>query len=152
MADRWATRARAPRRHGVAAEIAAARAQDPAALQRLQQLRDEFEAGVQAALPNTVINGGKAARVPNTSNLHLPGGDASLLLALLADAGIQASAGSACNAGSRAPSPVLLAMGLTPEQALGSLRFSLSHETTQDDIQLALSALVEAAQTLAGLL
>lgn len=137
---------------GVAAEIAAARANDPSVLQRLEQLRDEFESGVLAALPKAVINGGQAARVPNTSNLHLPESDASLLLALLADAGIQASAGSACNANSRAPSPVLLAMGLGPELASNSLRFSLSHETTRAEVQLAISALVESAQTLAGLL
>ncbi|MFT7677333.1 MAG: cysteine desulfurase [Planctomycetota bacterium] len=136
---------------GVAAEIATGRAKDPAALLRLRQLRDDFESELLAALPDTMINGGEAARVPNTSNLHFPGSDASLLLALLADAGIQASAGSACNADSRAPSPVLLAMGLNPEQALASLRFSLSHETTRDEIQLALTSLVEASRTLAGL-
>lgn len=137
---------------GVASDIAASRASDPSALLRLQQLRDEFETGVLAALPGVAFNGSQTARVPNTSNLHLPGSDASLLLALLADAGIQASSGSACNASSRAPSPVLLAMGLAPEQASNSLRFSISHETTQDEVHRAISALVKAANTLAGLL
>lgn len=136
---------------GVAADIAAARAADPSALARLADLRDRLETGILQAVAGAEVHGHRAPRLPNTSSIYLPGGEASLLLALLADAGVFASAGSACNAGSRAPSPVLLAMGLDSQAAGSSLRFSLSHETSAVDIQRAVAAVAEACRLLLSL-
>lgn len=136
---------------GVAAEIAAERAADGEALGRLQALRDRFETAVLEAVPGARVHGAGSPRLPNTCNLALPAGEASLTLALLADSGVLASAGSACNAGSRAPSPVLLAMGTDPDEASRSLRFSLSHETTQDEIEHAVRAVAQTCATVKAL-
>jgi cysteine desulfurase len=70
------------------------------------------------------------------------------MLMLLSERGIDASAGAACSSGSLDPSPVLLAMGIPPEIAHGSIRFSLSRETTLDEIEEAISRVITAVERL----
>jgi cysteine desulfurase len=101
---------------------------------RVRALRDRFESELCDAIPDVFINGRDAERLPNTSNIGFSGLDAHALLVNLDEAGICASAGSACHSGAAAPSHVLAAMGLSPEQAGSCIRFSLSTMTTEDEI------------------
>lgn len=123
---------------GVAAELAKAFVGQAKAILAVQALRDKLEQGICQALPNTVINSGGAERLWNTTNLGFPGIEAEAVLLGLSEQGICASAGAACSSGSLDPSPVLLAMGIPEPVAHGSVRFSLSRETTEADIDRAL--------------
>ena len=96
----------------------------------LGAVRDAFERRMTELL-GAVVNGGGAARAPNTSNLWMPGREAEELLMALDLAGFSVSAGSACHAGAVEPSPVLQAMGLSEERVAGSLRFSFGPEHAQ---------------------
>ncbi|MDI1289466.1 MAG: aminotransferase class V-fold PLP-dependent enzyme, partial [bacterium] len=113
-------------------------------------LRDRFEQLVRAGVPDVVVNGAGAARLWNTSNLGFPRLEAEALLMLLSERGVFASAGAACSSGSLEPSPVLLAMGVPPEVAHGSLRFSLGRSTTAQEVEAAASGVVEAVKRLGG--
>ncbi len=115
-----------------------------AEMPRLAALRDRFERAVCARVDGVVVNGGTAPRLPNTSNLRFTGADGEALLIALDLAGICVSAGAACASGSLTPSHVLSAMGLTPKQAHESLRFSFGRDSTESDVDAAISALVEA--------
>jgi cysteine desulfurase len=106
--------------------------------QTLAALRDRLESGILAAVPDTRINGGRAHRTPNTTNLRFTGIDAEALLIALDVQGVAASFGAACQSGATEPSHVLLAMGLTPAEARSSLRLSLSRLTTEAEIDEAL--------------
>lgn len=112
-----------------------------AAAARVAALRDRCEAGLRAALPEVVVHGDPAARLPNTLSFRVPGLQGDLLLAALDLAGFCLSSGSACSAGALEPSPVLTALGLPPESARGALRVSLGPETTAGDIESFLAAL-----------
>ena len=100
--------------------------------------RDHFERRLLALIPSAVINSADAPRVSNTINLRIDGVDAEALLIALDLQGVSTSFGAACMSGATEPSHVLLAMGLTPEQARSSLRLSLSRLTTDDEIAQAL--------------
>jgi cysteine desulfurase len=118
-------------------------------------LRDRLEAGVLARLAGARINGGAAARIPNTSNIAFidRGGfpmEGEALLMKLDQAGIQVSMGAACAAGGMDPSHVLLALGLSEAQAAASLRFSLSRYSDARDIDAVLDALPGIAARLAA--
>lgn len=121
---------------GVAAEEALAFLADPAGRERVGRLRDRFEAGILAAVGDAVVNGHGSVeeRLYNTSNIGFPRLEAEALLLLLSERGVACSAGAACSSGSLEPSPVLRAMGVAPEVAHGSLRFSLSRETTEAEV------------------
>jgi cysteine desulfurase len=121
---------------GVAARIALA---DRHA-QHIARLRDRLESGVVAALPGTRVLGDPEARLANTACLAFPGVDAEMMLHRLDRAGIAASSGSACAAGSLAPSHVLTAMGLH-HLAGSTIRFSLSRFNTDADIDRLLASL-----------
>jgi cysteine desulfurase len=110
---------------------------------RQAALRDRLWDGIRAAFPAAVLNGDPSARLANTLNVSFPGLDGESLLMNLDLAGICASSGSACMVGSIQASHVLLAMGVAPELAQGTVRFSLGKETTADEIDLALSRLPE---------
>jgi cysteine desulfurase len=97
------------------------------------ELRDRFEAALRAALAVT-INGEAAERLPNTSNVTFAGGDAEGIVIALDLEGIAASTGSACSSGRIEPSPVLLAMGLTPAEARATVRFSFSRFNTEAEV------------------
>jgi cysteine desulfurase len=116
--------------------------EEPARARRVAALRDAFEREVQARIPEVTVNGAGAPRVCNTSNLHFHGADGEALLIALDLEGICVSSGAACASGTLAPSHVLLAMGLTPAQAHGSLRFSLGPEATQAEVERVVEALV----------
>lgn len=119
---------------GVAAEIAARWLEDPSPRAALAQLRDRFESEVLGHVPDAVVNGAGAERLWNTTNIGFPRLEAEAILLLLSERGVCASAGAACSSGSLDPSPVLLAMGVPPAIAHGSVRFSLSKETTEAEI------------------
>lgn len=104
-------------------------------------LRDRFEAQVLDAIEDVEINGGPGARLPNTSNLLFRGVSGEALLIALDLAGMAVSTGSACSSGSIEPSPVLLAMGRTKEEANSSVRFSFGRYNTCEEID----ALADAA-------
>jgi len=89
------------------------------------------------------MNGDPRERLANTLNVSFPGLDGESLLINLDLAGICASSGSACMVGSIQPSHVLLAMGVPVELAQATVRFSLGHETTAEEIELAISKLPE---------
>ena len=118
----------------------------------LAALRDRLEQGLLAAIPDIRINAANAPRTPNTTNLQIDGIDAEALLIALDLQGISASFGAACQSGATEPSHVLLAMGLTPTEARGSLRLSLSRLTTEAEIDRALTIIPAAVGRLRSLL
>ncbi|GHG72199.1 cysteine desulfurase family protein [Comamonas sp. JC664] len=135
----------------LALELAAAELPETSA--RVGALRDAFEREVLSALPGVHVNGGGAARVPNTSNLRFDAVEGEALLIALDLDGICVSSGAACASGTLTPSHVLRAMGLSPAEARGSLRFSLGPTTTEADVRRVVSALrqhVPAVRALAG--
>ena len=105
---------------------------------RLAALRDRFERAVLDACPGAVVNGAHAPRLWNTTSIAFPRLEAEALLIAMSERGLAASAGAACSSGSLDPSPVLLAMGIAPELAHGSVRFSLSRFTTDAEIDEAI--------------
>jgi cysteine desulfurase len=133
---------------GVAAREAVAWLADPAARARLAALRDRFEQSILRRVPGAAVNGHDCPRLWNTSNIAFPALEAEALLMLLSERGLAASAGAACSSGSLDPSPVLLAMGIPEKLAHGSLRFSLSRETTPQEIDEAIEIVVGAATQL----
>ncbi|GAA4887788.1 cysteine desulfurase family protein [Saccharopolyspora cebuensis] len=115
--------------------------------ERITALRDELHERLVAALPGRVrLNGPVAERLPNTLNVSIDGVAGHALLAAVP--GVAASTGSACHSGLRTPSPVLTAMGLSRERALGALRLSLGRWSTPQDVRAAADLLVEAVTTL----
>lgn len=111
-------------------------------------IRDAFENELLATLPGTTRNGDPARRLPNTSHLSLDDCDAAGMLILLDEAGIACSAGSACMTGKSQPSHVQIAMGIPPEQAKTSLRFSFSRLNTAEDARHAAAVIRRAAAKL----
>ncbi|MFB7717457.1 MULTISPECIES: cysteine desulfurase family protein [unclassified Nocardia] len=108
----------------------------------LTRLRDRLIHGVLAQVPEAILNGpGGDRRLPGNAHFTFPGCEGDSLLMLLDAAGIECSTGSACNAGVAGPSHVLLAMGVEPRLARGSLRFTLGHNSTDADIDALLAAL-----------
>jgi cysteine desulfurase len=129
-----------PYAEALALALELAHEEQPAHAARVQALRDTFEHEMRARIPDVTVNG-EGARVPNTSNLCFHGADGEALLIALDLEGICVSSGAACASGTLTPSHVLLAMGLTPAQAHGSLRFSLGPETTEADVARVVEAL-----------
>jgi cysteine desulfurase len=108
---------------------------------RVRALRDRLETEILSRIPGTNINGAKEPRLPNTTNLAFDQVEAEGVLMLLDQAGVCASSGSACHAGSVDPSPVLLAMGCSPDRARGSVRFSLGIYNTAAEVDYLLGRL-----------
>jgi cysteine desulfurase len=98
-------------------------------------LRDELIASVRRVVPDAIVNGDPDHRLPGNAHLTFPGCEGDSLLMLLDAKGIECSTGSACTAGVAQPSHVLLAMGVEPALARGSLRFSLGHTSTAQDVR-----------------
>lgn len=117
------------------------------AVARMGELRDRFEAAVLAKLDDVVVNG-RAARVPNTSNLRFLGVDGQALVAQLDGKGIACSQASACSSHRPEPSVVLRAMGLSEEEAFRSVRFSFSILNTDDEIDRAVEVVESVVQHL----
>ena len=108
---------------------------------RVAALRDRFESGVRAAVPDAYINGVDAPRLPGITNVTFPGTQSDSLLLLMDSEKVSCSTGAACSAGVHRPSHVLLAMGHTEITAQSSLRFSCGATSTEADIDFALSVL-----------
>jgi cysteine desulfurase len=108
---------------------------------RLGALRDHLEAAILERIPNVLFNGDRAHRVPNTSNLSFPGAGGEALLIALDLQGIECSTGAACSSGSTEPSHVLLAAGLSHDDARSSLRFSLGRPSTVADVSYAIQVI-----------
>ena len=127
----------------VAAEVAVK--EQPARADRLRALRDDLVARMQVEVPDALLNGvsvdDATGRLPGNAHFSFPGCEGDALLMLLDARGIECSTGSACSAGVARPSHVLLAMGHDEERARGSLRFSLGHTSTADDVDALLSAI-----------
>jgi len=127
---------------GVAAALAAAFVVDADRVAQVTALRDRLEQRVRAARPGVVVNGAGVPRLGNTSNLGFRGLQAEAILLGLSERGVCASAGAACSSGSLEPSPVLRAMGVEEAVAHGSVRLSLSRETTEAEVDAAAEALI----------
>jgi cysteine desulfurase len=136
---------------GVAAQLAHAHSLNTTSRANMERLRDTLEQRLLASLPGSRANGAGSPRVPSTSNIYLGGLEAAYVLAVIGQEGVDASAGSACNATSTAPSPVLMAMGRDEAQASGSLRFSLSAHTTAEEIDRTGDVVIAAVQALRSL-
>jgi len=124
---------------GKACELAALRMEEKR--MRVMPLRDKLEKEIVEKVPHTRVNGGAVPRLPNTSNISFEFVEGESILLSLDAEGICASTGSACSSGSLEPSHVLLAMGLTPTTAQGSIRFSLSAYNTEEEIDFVLQKL-----------
>jgi cysteine desulfurase len=145
---------------GLGEAAALARTELPARGARLAALRDRFEAGIANRAGRAGLSGmaGSAAihcaaapRLPNTSNFALPGIDAQTLLIRLDLAGYAVSTGSACASGTVEPSRTLLALGLSPAEALSSLRVSFGMGNTEEEVDGFLAALAAESAALAAL-
>lgn len=109
--------------------------------ERVTALRERLITGVLATVPDAHVTGHRTERLPNSASFCFDGLAADALLINLDLAGIAASSGSACHAGSVEPSAVLLALGVPRQRALGALRLTLGNETTADDIEQVLRIL-----------
>jgi cysteine desulfurase len=134
---------------GKAAELARKNLQTDCA--RITTLRNRLEDALLEACGEARVNGDRARRVSNTSNIsfHAAGGEA-LVIALDLQ-GIACSTGAACSSGAVGPSHVLLAIGLSPDEARSSLRLSLGRTTTAEEIDLAIAAIPRAVERLRAL-
>jgi cysteine desulfurase len=101
---------------------------------RVRALRDYLEVKILEKIPNTLVNGDRNNRLPNTLNVSFEYVEGESILLLLSDLGICASSGSACTSGSLEPSHVLRAMGVPFTAAHGSIRFSLSIYNTKEEM------------------
>ncbi|TCB95608.1 cysteine desulfurase [Micromonospora zingiberis] len=128
----------------VAVEAAVKGQQEYAA--RVAALRDDLVRRVRQAVPEVVYNGDPDDRLPGNAHFSFPGCEGDALLLLLDAQGIYCSTGSACSAGVAQPSHVLLAMGADDDRARSSLRFSLGHTSTSDDVDAVIAALPGAVE------
>ncbi|MCW6007642.1 cysteine desulfurase [Micromonospora sp. CPCC 205371] len=128
----------------VAVEAAVKSQQEYAA--RVAALRDELVARVREAAPDAIYNGEPDDRLPGNAHFSFPGCEGDALLLLLDAQGIACSTGSACSAGVAQPSHVLLAMGADDDRARSSLRFTLGHTSTADDVAALAAALPGAVE------
>ena len=132
--------------YGKAAEIAAKTMKERTAKEI--ELRDHLIDRVLAEVPYTRLNGHRTNRLPNNANFSFQFVEGESLLILLDNNGICGSSGSACTSGSLDPSHVLLAIGLTHESAHGSLRLTLSAETTMEDIDFVVDCIKQIIERL----
>jgi cysteine desulfurase len=115
---------------------------------RVSQLRDHLEKNLLKLIPDTKANAATAPRLPNTANIIFSGVEGEALLISLDLKGLAISTGAACSSGSVEPSHVLTAIGLSPEDARASLRFSLGRHTTPAEIDFALQVVPAAVSHL----
>jgi cysteine desulfurase len=131
---------------GFAKALELAQAARGSEAERVRRLRDDFEAQIKQLAPQAVINGSPRHRSPHISSIIFPGFDNERVLMELDERGIQCAAGSACSASSEEPSHVLLAMGLSAEEAQSTLRFSLGAGTTKDQLDKTVQSLKQVLQ------
>jgi cysteine desulfurase len=126
---------------GFAEALRLAEEQREAYVEHCRALRDRLIDGLLERIPHTYLNGSRTQRLPNNANILFEFVDGESLLLLLDQQGFCASAGSACAAGSVEPSHVLTALGIEPERALGSVRFTAGRPTTVEDVDHLLDVL-----------
>ena len=124
---------------GKAAELALTHMKEEG--RRIAALRDRLENGLLGRIPHARVNGYRARRTPNTTNLTLPFIEGESMVIALDLKGLACSTGAACSSGSVEPSHVLTAIGLAPEDARATLRLSLGHQTTDEEIDFALDTI-----------
>ena len=110
---------------------------------RLAALRDSLQQGILSQISEAGVNGDGAARTPNTTNIYFDHIDGEPLVIALDLKGLSVSSGAACSSGAIEPSHVLTAMGLRPDRARASVRFSLGKQTTAEDIDFAMTLVPE---------
>ncbi len=115
---------------------------------QVEKLRDKLQAGFLETIPEILVNGGGAPRVPNTLSVSIKYIEGESMLFMLESEGILASSGSACTSTSLRASHVLLAMGLDDATAHGSLRFSLGKNNTEDEINHVIAVMPEIVKRL----
>jgi cysteine desulfurase len=108
-----------------------------------EQLRDRLEQSILRTIPDAHVNAAGSPRIPNTTNIRFDGIDSDALLIALDLRGFAVSSGAACSSGAPEPSHVLLAIGLTREQARSSIRFSLGRGNTIEQVDALVGALAE---------
>jgi len=133
---------------GMVAAWQAVAAQRDESAERVAALRDRLVDELVAAVPGMVETGSRATKIPGNAHCCFDGVESEALVVLLDDAGVCASAGSACASGATEPSHVLAAMGVAPALAAGALRCSLGAATTAADIDLALKVIPDAVAQL----
>jgi cysteine desulfurase len=131
---------------GKAAELARATLSEDAS--HISSLRDELERGLLSRIPQSRANAAAAPRTPNTTNITFPGIEGEALIIALDLKGLACSTGAACSSGAVEPSHVLTAIGLPPEEARASIRFSLGRHSTEADIAFALEVVPAAVAQL----
>ncbi|MES2200437.1 MAG: cysteine desulfurase family protein [Chlamydiota bacterium] len=125
---------------GLAKAVSLLKEKLPLATEKMQTLKDSFEKNLLKALPSIHING-SFPRICNVSNIAFPGVDAETLLIQLDLQGVAASHGSACSSGALEPSRILTRMGLSSSLTKSSLRFTLSRDTSQEEIDQTITLL-----------
>ncbi len=115
---------------------------------RLAALRDRLENALVAQVSSARVNGARAPRTPNTSNITFPFIEGESLVIALDLKGVACSTGAACSSGAIEPSHVLTAIGLPPDEARASLRFSLGHSNTREEIDYAIDVIPAAVERL----
>ncbi len=133
---------------GMAAALAATSATRAADVADVAGRRDRLADGLLAAVGDSAETGPRSTKVAGNCHLRFAGVESEALLVLLDDAGVCASAGSACTSGAIEASHVLLAMGIAPDDALGSVRLSLGPTTTDAEVDRALDAVPDAVARL----
>ena len=126
---------------GLGKAIELANAEMDEEVKRLTSLRDRLINGIMKAVPHARLNGHPTDRLPGNCNISFAFVEGESVLMLLDMNGICASSGSACTSGSLDPSHVLLALGLKHEEAHGSVRLTLGHETTEEDVDYVIEKL-----------
>ncbi|MBQ9276345.1 MAG: aminotransferase class V-fold PLP-dependent enzyme, partial [Clostridia bacterium] len=114
----------------------------------LARLRDKLEAGLLASCPDTIVNGDRAHRLPNTLNVSFEYIEGESILFSLDLAGIAVSSGSACSSGSLEPSRTLLAIGVPVGTAHGSIRFTFGKHNTMEEVDYTVDELVKIVKKL----
>ena len=133
---------------GMAAAMRATVEQRAVTVERVARLRDRLADGLLAAVLGSIETGDRSRKVAGNCHVRFPGIESEALLVLLDEAGVCASAGSACASGAIEPSHVLMAMGVPRDEALSSVRLSLGSTTTDADVDLALKAIPDAVARL----
>jgi cysteine desulfurase len=134
---------------GKAAELALANlASEP---QRIGALRDRLERAILDSISSVRVNGDVTRRVANTTNLSFAAAGGEAMLIALDLVGVACSTGAACSSGAVEPSHVLLAIGLSSDEARSSLRFSLGRQTTSEEVEFAIAAIPEVVERLRAL-
>ncbi len=128
---------------GMGEALTLSEAERPSSRARFHGLSERLIEGIAERVPGSRFNGHHSGRVPEIANFSFPGVEGEPVLLGLDFKGIAASRGSACSSASLEPSHVLLAMGISPELAVGSVRISLGRDTTETDIDDVLKALPE---------